>query len=46
MKTVTILTVIIAFTLSACNSSKTKETQVVEKMTSTEKRMLVPCTQK
>ena len=37
MKNVTILAVIMAFTFTACNSSKSKETQVVEKATSTEK---------
>lgn len=37
MKNVTILAVIMAFTFTACNSSKTKETQAVEKTASTEK---------
>ena len=37
MKNVTILVVIMAFTFIACNSSKTKETQAVEKTASTEK---------
>jgi len=37
MKNVTILAVIMAFTFTACNSSTTKETQTVEKTTSTEK---------
>ena len=37
MKNVTILVVIMAFTFTACNSSKTKETQAVEKTASTEK---------
>ncbi|MES2520509.1 MAG: heavy metal-binding domain-containing protein [Bacteroidota bacterium] len=37
MKFLTLLAVIMAFTFTACNSSKTKETQVVEKAKSTEK---------
>lgn len=37
MKNATILAVIMAFTFTACNSSKTKETQAVEKTASTEK---------
>jgi len=37
MKNVTILAIIMALTFTACNSSKTKETQTVEKSASTEK---------
>ena len=37
MKNLTILAVIVAFTFTACNSSKTKETQTVEKTVSTDK---------
>jgi hypothetical protein len=37
MKNVTILAVFMAFTFTACNSSKTKETQTIEKIASTEK---------
>jgi len=36
-KNITILAIILAFTFTACNSSKTKEAEVVEKATSTEK---------
>lgn len=37
MKNITILAVIMAFTLTACNSQKTKETQTNEKIANTEK---------
>lgn len=37
MKNIIILAVIMAFTFTACNSPKTKETQTVEKTASTEK---------
>jgi hypothetical protein len=37
MKNLTILAVIMAFTFTACNSPKTKETQTVEKIVSNKK---------
>lgn len=37
MKNIIILAVIMAFTFTACNSPKTKETQTVEKTASSEK---------